>query len=303
MTSRRLTPPRKGIARLPLLCIALFLILVWGSAFTMVDVAVRTLSPDWLVAYRMTFGAALVLIYSLIRGYRLPSLRDPRWIWYTVMGFTGASFPFVLLAYSQQIVDSGLTAIIVGSMPLITIVLAHFFTEEKLTVWKFLGFVMGFVGIVVLFLPENLSLALVDDWKAQLLILLASSSYAVTTIIASRAPATPSPVAAALMLFMGAAMSMGWAVTKSGVPPMPDVPALLCIIGLGLGSTGIATVVFLWVIDTAGPSVMARINYFVPACSVILGVSFLKEALDWRIFVALFVIVLGVIVSKIGGAD
>ena len=45
---------------------------------------------------------------------------------------------------------------------------------------------------------------------------------------------------------------------------------------------------------------MARINYFIPVCSVIFGVIYLDEALDWRIFVALFVIFVGVIISNMG---
>jgi drug/metabolite transporter (DMT)-like permease len=97
--------------------VALFLIVVWGSAFTMVGAAVRTLSPEWLVAYRMIFGAVLVFSYSRFRGHRLPPLKDQRWIWYTVMGITGASLPFVLIAVGQKTVDSGLTAILVGTMP------------------------------------------------------------------------------------------------------------------------------------------------------------------------------------------
>jgi drug/metabolite transporter (DMT)-like permease len=296
----KISPENPGLRGWLLLGVALFLILVWGSAFTMVGVAVRTLSPEWLVAYRMTVGAIVVLIYSYSVGHRLPPLRDSRWIWYFIMAVTGASLPFVLLAHGQQTVDSGLTAIIVGTMPLITIVLAHFFTPERLTAWKLIGFLMGFAGIVVLFLPKDLSFAVVADWKAQLLILFASACYAITTIVASRTPETPSPVGAAMMLMIGAALSTVWASVVSGPPPMPNMTALLCVLGLGLGSTAIATMTYLWVIDVAGPSVMARINYFVPVCSVILGVALLDEALDWRIFVALFVILLGVIISRYG---
>jgi len=281
-----------------LIGVALFLILVWGSAFTMVGAAVRTLSPEWLVAYRMMFGAALVYGYARLAGHSLPSLRDPRWIWHAVLGITGASLPFVLIAIGQKTVDSGLTAILVGTMPLITIILAHFFTNEKLTLMKLIGFLMGFIGILILFLPKDLSLSLVADWHAQLLILMGSACYAITTIVASRKPETPSPVGAAMMLMIGALLSTIWASAVSGPPPKPDMVALLCVMGLGVGSTAIATITYLWVIDVAGPSVMARINYFVPVCSVILGVIFLDEILDWRIFVALLVIILGVIVSK-----
>jgi drug/metabolite transporter (DMT)-like permease len=304
MTSRpTLSPPPKGLSGISLFGVSLFLVLVWGSAFTMIDVAVRTVSPDWLVALRMSFGAGLVLVYAIMRGHRLPPLRDKRWVWYSVLGLTGASLPFVLIAIGMKSVDSGLSAIIVGVMPLITIVLAHFFTDEKLNTWKLLGFVMGFFGIVILFLPKELSLTLVKDWQAQILILIGAACYAVTTIIASRAPKTPSPIAAAMMLLLGAAISVIWAFAHTGLPTTPNMTALVCILLLGLGSTGIATVVYLWVIDMAGPSAIAQINYFVPVCSVVLGVWLLKEPLDWRIFVSLFVIIMGVMISKIGGPN
>ena len=283
-----------------LLSVALFLILIWGSAFTLVGAAVRTLSPEWLVGYRMIIGAAFVLTYSRLIGHRLPPLKDIRWIWYAAIAVTGASLPFLLLAIGQKSVDSGLTAILVGTMPLITILLAHVFTPEKLTRMKLFGFLLGFAGIIILFLPKNLSFALVSDWKAQLIILLAAFSYAATTIIASRSPETPSPVAASMMLIIGAVLSVIWALMSKGPPPVPDKVALYSTIGLGLGSTGIATITYLWVIDVAGPSVMARINYFIPVCSVNFGVIYLDEALDWRIFVALFVIFVGVIISNMG---
>ena len=238
--------------------------------------------------------------YSWLIGHRLPPLRDVRWIWYAAIAVTGASLPFLLLAIGQKSVDSGLTAILVGTMPLMTILLAHVFTAEKLTRIKLFGFLLGFLGIIILFLPKDLSFSLVSDWKAQLIILLAAFSYAATTIIASRSPETPSPVAASMMLMIGAVLSTIWALISVGPPPIPEKVALYSAIGLGFGSTGIATITYLWVIDVAGPSVMARINYFIPVCSVILGVIYLQEALDWRIFVALFVIFVGVIISNMG---
>ena len=292
-----------GMKPVTLFSVAVFLVLIWGSAFTLIGVAVKTLSPEWLVSYRMIIGAIFVFAYSRIAGHHLPPLKDRRWLWYTVIALTGASLPFVLIAIGQKTVDSGLSAILVGTMPIITIILAHFFTAEKLNLLKLIGFLIGFLGIVILFLPADLSVSLVSDWRAQLLILLGAACYAVTTIIASRSPETPSPIAAAMMLIVGAILSTVWAYATAGPPPMPDQAALLSAIGLGLGSTGAATVLYLWVIDVSGPSVMARINYFIPLCSVILGVIFLKEVLDWRIFVSLVVIFLGVIISKMGKAN
>ena len=57
---------------------------------------------------------------------------------------------------------------------------------------------------------------------------------------------------------------------------------------------------YLYVINVAGTSVMASINYFVPVASVIFGVWLLNEPLTWRIFAAFGIIVLGVMISRMG---
>jgi len=282
-----------------LIPVVIILILIWGSAFTLVGAAVRTLSPDWLVAYRLGTGAFVIYIYSRLTGHRLPPLRDKRWLWYSIMAVTAACLPFALFAHGQKSIDSGLTAIIAGTMPLMTIILAHFFTTEKLTFWKFAGFALGFAGIVILFLPEKLSLTLIENWQAQFLILLAAFSYALTTILAARAPETPAAVATSMMLIIGTVISTLWAMVVAGPPPIPETTALLCAIGLGVGSTGIATVIYLWLVDLRGPSYVARLNYFIPPCAIVLGVLFLSEDLNWRMSLSFIVILIGLMVSRI----
>ncbi len=289
-----------GLSRSKFLTLAVALILIWGSAYTMVGVGVDYITPIWLVAYRLILGAALVTAYVYYKGLKLPNLSDVRWRWYSILGMTGSVIPFFLLSTGQIDVDSGITSIMVGIMPLLTIVLAHYFTDERLNFQKLLGFVIGFLGIVVLFLPDNLSLELVSNWKAQLLIVIAAFCYAVTTVIAKRAPETSSSVGAAMMLICAAPIAL-IAGLWSGMPTeFPAMMGILMAIGLGIGSTALATILYLYVIQQTGPSVMAKINYFVPLASVIFGVGLLGEAFSWRMVIAFAVIVLGVMVSRLG---
>lgn len=295
--SRPLTDSQK-LAPATFLTLAAVLILIWGSAFTMVGVGVDYMTPIWLVAYRLVIGAVLVTAYVYMKGLKLPKLSDVRWRWYFFLGMTGSVIPFFLISTGQLKVESGIAAIIVGIMPLLTIVLAHFFADEPLNSHKLLGFTIGFFGIVVLFLPDNLSLELVSDWPSQLLIVIAAFCYAVTTVGAKRAPETPSSVGAAMMLICAAIVGL-IAGIWSGVPTQP--PAMIGIwmaIGLGLGSTGLATILYLYVIQETGPSTMAKINYFVPLASVIFGVSLLDEAFSWRMVISFVIIVIGVMVSR-----
>ena len=283
-----------------LLTLSLVLILIWGSAYTMVGVGVDYITPIWLVAYRLVLGAILVTIYAYVKGQKLPKLTDERWRWYFVLGMTGSVIPFFLLSTGQLNVDSGITAIIVGVMPLMTIVLAHFFANEILNATKLLGFVVGFLGIVVLFLPDNLSLELVSNWQAQLLIVIAAFCYAITTVLAKRAPETSSSIGAAMMLICAAPVAV-IAGVMIGVPTqMPPMIGIWMAIGLGVGSTAIATILYLYVIQETGPSTMAKINYFVPLASVIFGVWLLGEDFTWRMIISFAVIVLGVMISRRG---
>ncbi|WP_409432048.1 DMT family transporter [Litorimonas sp. RW-G-Af-16] len=280
--------------------LSLTLVLIWGSAFTMTRVGVRYISPIWLVAFRLMIGTVVITAYMYARGHRFPALRDRRWLWYFVIGVTGSALPFFLASKGMITVDSGVSAIIVGIMPLVTIVLAHFFADERLTPAKLIGFVIGFLGVVVLFIPDDFSLSLVSDWRAQLLIMGAAVSYAITTIIAKRAPQTPSSVGGAMMT-IGACLVATIAGVISGVPSeIPSALGLLMALGLGLGASGIATIIFLYFIDKAGPSNLAKVNYFVPLCSVILGVTFLNEAFSWRIVVSFGMILIGVMIARAG---
>ena len=282
------------------LALTLFLIVTWGSAFTLVGVGVKYMSPMWLVAYRLIIGAIFMIGYVVMTGAKFPKLTDSRWLWYFGLGLTGMTLPFIFIATGQVNVDSGLAAIIVGAMPIMTIILAHFFAHEHLTLMKSIGFFIGFLGIVILFLPEDFSLDLVSDWQAQMLILFGAFFYAVTTVAAKRAPKTPSAVGAAMML-IGAAIVGVIGALFTGLPTgLPEMPGILAAIGLGLGSTAIATIVYLYIIDQKGPSVLAKINYFVPVASVFFGVWLLNEPFTWRMVVSFIVILVGIIVAKIG---
>lgn len=281
-----------------LLGIAFILITIWGLAYPMVSVGVQYMSPIWLVASRCLLGAFLVSLWALYRGHKFPRLTDRRWLWYLVLGNTGMVLPFWLLSKGQITVDSGLAAIIAGTMPLLTIILSHFFANEPLTPRKMIGFAIGFLGTIILFLPEDLSLTLVADWRAQLLIVAAAVCYAVTTILAKRAPDTPASLGGAMMLICAGLIASIIALS-SGIPEGSPAPVgMAMVIGLGIGSTGIATILYLYVIAQTGPSTLAKINYFPPVVSVLAGVFLLNEEFTWKIVAAFVMILIGVLVAR-----
>jgi len=277
------------------------IVLIWGTAYTLIGFIVDTVTPAWLVAVRTIFAAIILILYALWRGHSFPPLTDVRWRWYALMGFIGMALPFYFTAKGQVTIDSGLTAILAGVMPLFTIVLAHFFVAGEQLSWrKSVGFFIGFVGIILLFVPIPFKWELTQEWHAQGLILLTAFCYAALTIIAKRAPHTHASVGAAMMLIAAAIASLVFALA-TGVPKtMPPASALVALSALAIGATGFAQILYLRLLQISGPSLIAKLVYLVPVCSLIAGIVFLDEQFSWRAAAAMVVILAGLLIAQSG---
>ena len=197
-------------------------VLIWSTAYTLMYYAVYSggFPAEWIPAARTVFPAIAITIYVYMRGLKLPPLMDSRWLWYGLMGFLGMTAPFFLHARGHAGgVESGMAAILTnGATPLFAIILAHIFVNtERLTLRKSIGFIIGFIGVVFLNLPEELSWRLITDWQAQSLFLLAAFCFAMAAIVAKRAPDTQASVGAAIMLITAAITALFIAL-PSGLP-------------------------------------------------------------------------------------
>ena len=108
----------------------LALVAMWGSAFMMTGVAVRGFTPATLVAIRLVIAAALLGGLVLLSGRRFPRSRQ-FWLFSLAISLAGNCLPFWLISFGQQRIDSGLAGILMGIMPLTTMVLAHFFVRGE----------------------------------------------------------------------------------------------------------------------------------------------------------------------------
>jgi drug/metabolite transporter (DMT)-like permease len=280
-------------------------LLLWGTEYTLVGMITPYISENWQVAIRMVAAALLMCGFVYGRGGKLPSFKDTSWLWYGLMGFIGMTIPFYLIAkgYADN-VDSGLISILIGITPLFTVVLAHFFVRsEPLTPIKLLGFLVGFCGVVLLFLPKKFGWGLVENWQAQALIIVAAFGYASTSILGKRAPEQPASVGAALMLIGGAVSALISALifAPDSIPhSWPPLPALLALIGLVIGATFLGNFLYLRLLQLSGPSLVAKINYIVPFIALLSGWMFLHETIGLRTLLSLAIIIIGLMIARKG---
>lgn len=260
----------------------------------LIKVAVQTITPITLSFGRVALAAVVVGIYALTRGDGLP--RDAKtWGAAFVVGFCGNALPFSLIHWGEQYVDSGLTAILMGVMPVAVALMAHFATEsDTLTRRRLLGITIGFAGLIFLVGWEALG-GLGSAMVAQVAIISAALSYAVTTIFVRRvAGLTGRPMAVATLLCASLVLLPLALYFEQPAMLSPDWRSAACLIMLGIFSTGIATLMYFRLIQSLGATTFSQINYLIPMLGVAWGALVLGEQPGAREAMALLLILTGV---------
>lgn len=290
------------VAHRPADWVTLFVLaIMWGSAFLFTKIAVSEMSPVSLVASRLVIAAAILLLVVFVsrRSLRVSATQAK---FFLVMALIGNCIPFFLISWGQQWIASSVAGMLMASMPLVTMALAHVFLEgEPLTARKLAGFGFGFFGVVVLLGPAKL-LELGgggNEIAGQLAVLGGAFSYACAAIVARRGPAQDS-LTTATGVMIAASMVMVPLMLVSG-PPSPSTisaPAVFSMLALGIVSTGLATLLYFRLIKTAGPGFLSMINYLIPLWATFLGAVVLSEDLELSAWVALALILFGMFLTQ-----
>lgn len=278
------------------------LVAMWGSAFMFIKISVGSVPPATIAASRLAIGAAVLLVVIHARGLRLPRFSGA-WGRYAILAFIGNAAPFYLIAWGQQSIDSALAGILIAVMPLATLVLAHYFVRgEEITPARAIGFIFGFLGIVLLTGPAaltgraNAGLELVSE----LAVLGGALCYAANTVIARRSVKSDVLVASACVLLIASAISIPVALVVDRPWLLaPDAVSMLSLVWLGMGPTGIATILYFALVGAAGPTFMSLVNYISPCVALLLGVAILGEAPGPNAYAALILILGGIALSQL----
>ncbi len=273
--------------------------LIWGASFLGIAIALEGFAPVWVAAGRITIGALTLSTIAALMGVRLPG-QPLVWVFAAGMGVFSNAVPFFLLSWSQQHVTSGFAGITMAAIPLFIIGLAHpLVPGEALTRIKALGFALGLAGVAVLIGPGIwAATGSALENVARLGCLGAALSYAVGAILTRRCPDVHPVGFGVLALWVATAIMLPAAFLADGLPAMPAPRAGLALLYLGLLPTGLATLLLVGIIRSAGPSFLSQVNYHVPVWSVLLGVVVLTEELPGRFLLALAIIIAGLMISR-----
>jgi drug/metabolite transporter (DMT)-like permease len=273
------------------------LVALWGTSFMFTAISVETVDPVSVVFYRLALGALVLSLVVYARGDSLP-LDWRAWAGFMIMAIAGNALPFFLITWGQQSIDSGVAGMIMAIMPLLTMVFAHYLVEgENLNRYKLTGFTLGITGVILLLGPVFEGGG--REFWGGLAIFTAAACYAVNTILIKRLPRFSPMVGACGVLIMASLiMFPAWLIVRPENNSISQI-SMFSVIWLGIGPTGVATIILFAVIERAGPTFLSTINYMIPVVAFLCGAWLLSEPVTWHHYVALVTILGGIGITRI----
>ena len=209
------------------------------------------------------------------------------------------AIPFVLFGWGEQYIDSALAAILNGTTPFFTLILAHLFiSDDRLTPTKAVGTLVGFSGLLLLIAPSLLGGVEATTWGL-IAVTMAAACYGIAIVYARRnlrgLPPLVAPTAQLLLatLFL---IPLSLTLEQPFGLAAPSWPALGSLLALSIFGTGLAFVVYYRIIEQSSATYVSMVTYLVPVFGVILGVLILNEQLGWNAYLGCALILLGVMI-------
>lgn len=127
--------------------------LIWGTTYLGIRISLETMPPMLMGGLRWTLAGAVLAAYMAARGERLP--RPGGWRNALVLGFLMMVLGNGGVVWAEQYVPSGLAAVVVASSPFWMAGVEAFRADGERMTWRTaVGFVLGFLGILLLVWPE-----------------------------------------------------------------------------------------------------------------------------------------------------
>jgi len=302
-------PPADAAIRQPTLVDYLALArlsLIWGSSFLAIKIAVDHGVPPLTVAtFRIGLGALLLLSIARVRKQPWPTWRTPTdtrlWLRILFLGVVGNSLPFFLISWGEQTTTSQLAGILMAIIPMLVVILAHFFThDERLNAIKLFGVALGFAGVIVLVGVAALR-GLGEQVLGQALIIGGCVSYSLYGVAARRLPRLAPDMLIGVILLAGfVAILPFWLIIDRPWTLAWDWQGALAVTWLGLFATGTGNLLYFILLRRAGAGFASNNNYLVPLLALVYGYFVLGEQPHLNAIAALVLILAGLAVQRMG---
>jgi drug/metabolite transporter (DMT)-like permease len=271
----------------------LLLALLWGSSFFFYKILVAVLPPVTVVLGRVGIAAVAMNLWLLATGQRVP-LSNGRWLGFLLLGFLNNVLPFILIAWGETRITSGMASILNATTPIFMVAVAHWAThDEKLSWAKTVGIALGVAGVIVLVGPQ--AFAGGSYVWGELAVVGASCVYAFGGVYSRRFKDLAPLVAATGQVTGGAAIlvPLSLVIDHPWNLPVPDTGIWASLLAIALINTALAYFVYYRMLASVGVTYISLVTFLIPVIALLLGAVFLGEGVTAQALAGMAVIAAG----------
>jgi drug/metabolite transporter (DMT)-like permease len=274
--------------------------LIWGSNFLFMKWASETITAGQITLLRVLFGFLPVLVYAAVRGafarHHLRYLHH-----FLAMSLIATSVYYFAFAAGTSLLPSGVAGALSGAIPLFSFLSAAvLLRSEQVTPLRLLGILIGFSGVLLIARPWATTGAV--DMTGVLYMLLGSVSVGLSFVYAKKflSDLDISPVALTTYQIGLALLTLTIVTDLDGIAAIIGDPRAMIglVIGLGILGTGVAYILYYFIVDHLGAITASSATYIPPVVALAIGWLLVKEPLDILDAAAVLLILTGVAVLR-----
>ena len=271
--------------------------IIWGSSFFNIKIATYSYEPITLALVRVIFASAPLILLCKFKKIKIEAFSN-EWKHYALIGLCNIAIPFILIAIGTSKINSYLAAMLMSTTPLSGTILAHFFTKnEKINIFKVIGVLIGFSGILFLFLDKIIINE--SNYIFALITILGSTFYSIGGILTIRIKnkgnenvTTSTTIWSLIFLFpMAIILEKPWLAD-------PSLECTLSLLYLGIVATGLAWLIRFRILSVNGLVFQTQVAYLIPIFGVFFGYFLMDEVITWRVLISLSIIIFGIYIVK-----
>jgi drug/metabolite transporter (DMT)-like permease len=274
--------------------------IIWGSTYLGIRLAVESIPPFSMASARALIAGVLLYIWARGRGAARPE--RIHWREATIVGGFLLLGGNGLLSWAEQQVPSGVSALIIGSVPLWMVLLEWLWhSGPRPTMGLVSGLVVGFAGLGFLVAPGNLGDGGRINFSGAVALLLAAFLWAIGSLYSRRArlPSSQLLGAAMEMIAGGALLLMAGAVLgewKHFAFARVTMHSAIAWIYLTTFGSLVGFTAYVWLLKATTTARVSTYAYVNPVVAVFLGWAVASEPIAPRMLFAALAIILAVVI-------
>ncbi len=279
----------------------IFLCILWGTTWVAIKITLEGFPPFLGAAIRFAVALIFLLLYIGWKRISLKMSGKDFWI-VSLTAFLMYTLDYGLIYWGEQHISAGVTSIFFATFPLFTGIWANFLFRNETFRWhKFLGLVLGFSGIFIVFYDQ----LIITHFSrlvtlATLSIIIGAAGGAMSVVMIKKYLPHLNPITLSFhQMVQGVFFLLLFGIFLEDPHTIRlSARIVLAVIYLGALGSALGFALYYWLLQTVSAITLSLIIYITPIVAIIVDYFVFGEVLGFRAIAGMLIIFSGIALTE-----